>query len=62
VIAGGPAPLIAAALLASYGNSTSISLYIIICCVIAMAALILLPRAKGALAQDAAAATTPRNV
>lgn len=62
VIAGGPAPLIAAALLASYGNSTSISLYIILCCVIAMAALILLPRAKGALAKDAAAAAMPRNL
>ncbi|GGH91768.1 MFS transporter [Arthrobacter liuii] len=62
VIAGGPAPLIAAALLANYGNSTSISLYIILCCVIAMAALILLPRAKGALAKDAAAAATPRNL
>ncbi|WP_440168304.1 MFS transporter [Arthrobacter sp. SAFR-044] len=62
VIAGGPAPLIAAALLATYGNSTSISLYIILCCVIAMAALILLPRAKGALAKDAAATATPRNL
>ncbi|WP_457950058.1 MFS transporter [Pseudarthrobacter sp. alpha12b] len=62
VIAGGPAPLIAAALLATYGNSTSISLYIILCCVIAMAALILLPRARGALAKDAAAAATPRNL
>ncbi|UUL75374.1 MHS family MFS transporter [Pseudarthrobacter sp. Fe7] len=62
VIAGGPAPLIAAALLANYGNSTSISLYIILCCVIAMAALILLPRARGALARDAAAAATPRNL
>jgi len=62
VIAGGPAPLIAAALLASYGNSTSISLYIILCCVIAMLALIFLPRAKGALAKDAAAAAMPRNL
>jgi len=62
VIAGGPAPLIAAALLATYGNSTSISLYIILCCVIAMAALILLPRAKGALAKDAAATAMPRNL
>ncbi|MDJ0456881.1 MFS transporter [Pseudarthrobacter phenanthrenivorans] len=59
VVAGGPAPLIAAALLASYGNSTSISLYIILCCVIAMLALIFLPRAKGALARDAATTVRP---
>ena len=59
VVAGGPAPLIAAGLLASYGNSTSISLYIILCCVIAMLALIFLPRAKGALARDAATTVRP---
>ncbi|MEQ4521071.1 MFS transporter [Pseudarthrobacter sp. B907] len=45
VVAGGPAPLIAAALLAQYGNSTAISLYIIACCAIAMVALIFLPKA-----------------
>jgi len=45
VVAGGPAPLIAAALLAQYGNSTAIALYIIACCVIAMLALIFLPKA-----------------
>jgi len=44
VIAGGPAPLIAAALLASTGGSTAISIYIIICCAISMLALILLPK------------------
>ncbi|MFI5085425.1 MAG: MFS transporter [Actinomycetales bacterium] len=48
VIAGGPAPLIAAALLAHYGDSTSISVYIIICCAVSMAALILLPKAAKA--------------
>jgi MFS family permease len=57
VVAGGPAPLIAAALLAHYGNSTAISIYIIICAVISMAALILLPRAAQALA-----GTTPNAV
>ncbi|WP_269045100.1 MFS transporter [Paenarthrobacter sp. Z7-10] len=47
VVAGGPAPLIAAALLAHYGNSTMISIYIIICCAVAMTALILLPKISG---------------
>jgi len=45
VVAGGPAPLIAAALLAQYGNSTAIALYIIACCAVAMVALIFLPKA-----------------
>ncbi|HWD06272.1 MAG TPA: MFS transporter [Amycolatopsis sp.] len=44
VIAGGPAPLIAAALLQSTGSSIGVSWYIIVCCVIAMAGLLLLPR------------------
>jgi metabolite-proton symporter len=44
VIAGGPAPLIAAAILNSTGSSTWISWYIIGCCVVAMLALILMPR------------------
>jgi MFS family permease len=43
VVAGGPAPLIAAALLTHYGSSTAISMYIIVCCAIAGAALYLLP-------------------
>ncbi len=46
VIAGGPAPLIAAAILASTGSSTGISIYILICCVISLVALVLLPRGK----------------
>jgi metabolite-proton symporter len=50
VIAGGPAPLIAAALLAATGDSTSISIYIIICCAISMLALILLPKVAASLA------------
>ncbi len=49
VIAGGPAPLIAAALLAATGDSTSISIYIIICCAISMLALILLPKVAASL-------------
>ena len=44
VVAGGPAPLIAAALLAHYANSTAISVYIIICAAISMTALVLLPK------------------
>ncbi|WP_079132066.1 MFS transporter [Streptomyces nanshensis] len=44
VIAGGPAPLIAAAILENYGSSTGISWYIIACCVLALAALVLMPR------------------
>jgi MFS family permease len=44
VVAGGPAPLIAAALLQHYGNSTTISLYIIGCAVVSMTALIAMPR------------------
>jgi MFS family permease len=44
VIAGGPAPLIAAYILKNTGSSTGISWYIIICCVIAMVALLVMPR------------------
>jgi metabolite-proton symporter len=44
VIAGGPAPLIAAAILKNTGSSTGISWYIVICCVISMVALLLMPR------------------
>lgn len=44
VVAGGPAPLIAAALLQATSDSTSISIYIIICCAISMLALVLLPK------------------
>lgn len=57
VIAGGPAPLIAAALLEHYGDSTAISIYIIICAAVSMGALILLPKAANALA-----VTTPKAV
>jgi len=44
VIAGGPAPLIAAAILQSTGSSTWISIYIIGCCVVSFVALLLMPR------------------
>lgn len=57
VVAGGPAPLIAAALLEHYGDSTAISIYIIICAAVSMGALILLPKAAHALAP-----TTPEAV
>ncbi|MEZ2389529.1 MFS transporter [bacterium RCC_150] len=53
VVAGGPAPLIAAALLGAYGDSTSISFYIIICCAISLVALLLLPKAAQAFAAKA---------
>jgi metabolite-proton symporter len=44
VIAGGPAPLIAAAILKNTGSSTGVSWYIVGCCVVAMTALLLMPR------------------
>ena len=44
VIAGGPAPLIAAAILTGTGSSFWISVYIVGCCVISMIALLLMPK------------------
>jgi MFS family permease len=44
VIAGGPAPLIAAAILSATGSSTYISWYVVGCAVISMIALLLMPR------------------
>jgi MFS family permease len=44
VIAGGPAPLIAAAILSATGSSTWISWYLVGCAVISMVALLLMPR------------------
>lgn len=55
VVAGGPAPLIAAALLEATGDSTAISVYIIICCVVSMLALIFLPKLSKSLAAPAPA-------
>ena len=43
VIAGGPAPLIAAAILAHTGSSTWISWYVVGCCAVSMVALALMP-------------------
>jgi len=43
VIAGGPAPLIATALLATYHSSTPIAIYIILCAVVSLVAIRLLP-------------------
>jgi metabolite-proton symporter len=48
VIAGGPAPLIAAWILRDTGSSFGIALYIVGCCVVSMGALVLMPRAKQA--------------
>ncbi|MFF4249870.1 MFS transporter [Streptomyces sp. NPDC001663] len=44
VIAGGPAPLIATAILQHTGSSTWISWYIVGCCAVAMIALLAMPR------------------
>ncbi|HZZ46185.1 MAG TPA: MFS transporter [Pseudonocardia sp.] len=46
VIAGGPAPLVAAYILNRTGSSTGISWYIVICCVISLGALALMPSRK----------------
>ncbi len=54
VIAGGPAPLIAAAILERTKSSTGISWYIVGCCVLAFGALLLMPRTQ--LQAEAAAA------
>jgi metabolite-proton symporter len=57
VIAGGPAPLIAAWILRETGSSTGISWYIIGCCVLAMIALLAMPRRSG---EDDARALDPQ--
>ena len=43
IIAGGPAPLIAAALLAAYSSSTPIAIFILGCAVVSFVALVLIP-------------------
>ncbi|MDQ0754305.1 MFS transporter [Arthrobacter sp. B3I4] len=53
IVAGGPAPLIAAALLSATGTSTAISIYILACCLISMLALIMLPKRSAAPAPEA---------
>ena len=53
IIAGGPAPLIATAILAGTGSSTWISLYIIGCAVVAMIGLLLMPQPDASVEADA---------
>jgi metabolite-proton symporter len=53
VIAGGPAPLIATAILARTGSSTWISLYIVGCAVVSMIALVLMPQPHASVHDDA---------
>ncbi len=57
VIAGGPAPLIAAAILEHTGSSTGISWYIVVCAVLSFGALVLMPRRATAAEHDAAVDT-----
>ncbi len=47
ITAGGPAPLIAAALLAAYGSGYVIAAYIAVCAIISLIATILLPDYTG---------------
>jgi hypothetical protein len=47
VIAGGPAPLIATALLAAYGSGYAIAVYIAACAVVSLAAAALMPDYTG---------------
>jgi MFS family permease len=57
VIAGGPAPLIATKILQRTGSSTGISWYLVGCCALGLAALLLMPRrAQTDDARDAPAA------
>jgi hypothetical protein len=51
VIAGGPAPLIAAGILTATGSSTGISWYIVGCSVVSLVALLLMPRRAAVPAQ-----------
>ncbi len=53
IIAGGPAPLIAAAILAATGSSTWISLYIVGCAVVSMIGLLLMPKPHASVLEDA---------
>jgi metabolite-proton symporter len=52
VIAGGPAPLIATAILASTGSSTWISVYIVGCAVVSMIGLLLMPQPHATADED----------
>ena len=48
VVAGGPAPLIAAALLGAYKSTTPVAIYIIVCAAVSLVALILIPNRQWA--------------
>ena len=61
VIAGGPAPLIAAAILAATHSSTWISWYIVGCAVVSMIGLLLLPKPHASVEDDAEALRTERS-
>jgi hypothetical protein len=52
VIAGGPAPLIAAAILNATGSSTWISIYIVGCAVVSMFGLLLMPPPHASVEQE----------
>ena len=62
VIAGGPAPLIAAAILSATGSSTGISWYIVGCAAVSFVALLLLPRSGSAPSGGATAEAAPAEV
>ncbi|MEQ3551145.1 MFS transporter [Pseudonocardia nematodicida] len=62
VIAGGPAPLIAAAILGSTGRSTWISWYIVGTCVVSMIALLLMPKAPQTVEKSVEAAARQAGV
>jgi len=53
VVAGGPAPLIATAILAHTGSSTWISVYIVGCAVVSLVALVLMPKPHESANEDA---------
>jgi hypothetical protein len=53
VIAGGPAPLIATAILAATGSSTWISVYIVGCALVSMVGLLLMPAPDASADEDA---------
>jgi metabolite-proton symporter len=53
VIAGGPAPLIATAILAATGDSTWISVYIVGCAVVSLIGLLLMPKPHASVEADA---------
>jgi metabolite-proton symporter len=53
IIAGGPAPFIATAILAATGSSTWIALYIIGCCIVAFVGLLLMPKPHASVEDDA---------